>query len=210
MLHTYRMGGNFRGVLIFVDFVGPTQTTKIYSKNHCTSTKITFCLLDIYLCSMSSPTLFRGTRGGTIPTTVRVSGVLREFNMAMLKYVRLLCDLPAPVAVQEETVPAAELQKKQRGKYQHFSPKENATIGRYASEHGVANTVKHFKEKVLKESTVQDWRDLYRGNSKRNSKTMEFISRKQQKDQTCCFFLLYTVKFGHVLVPILPCIYGGL
>ena len=162
---------------------------------------------------MSSPTLFRGTRGGTIPTTVRVSGVLREFNMAMLKYVRLLRDLPAPVAVQEETVPvqeetvpAAELQKKQRGKYQHFSPKENATIGRYASEHGVANTVKHFKEKVLKESTMQDWRDLYRG----NSKTIEFISRKQQKDQTCCFFLLYTVKFGHVLVPILPCIYGGL
>ena len=80
---------------------------------------------------------------------------------------RLLHDLPAPVAVQEETVPAAELQKKQRGKYQHFYPKENVTIGRYASEHGVANTVKHFKEKVLKESTVQDWRDLYRGNSKR-------------------------------------------
>ena len=24
----YRTGGNFRGVLIFVDFVGPTQTTK--------------------------------------------------------------------------------------------------------------------------------------------------------------------------------------
>ena len=103
---------------------------------------------------MSSPTLFHGTRGGTIPTTVRVSGVLRDFNIAMLKYVRLLCDLPAPVTVQEETVPAAELQKKQRGKYQHFSPKEKATIGRYASEHGVANTVKHFKEKVLKESIV--------------------------------------------------------
>ena len=24
----YRMGGNFRGMLIFVDFVGSTQTTK--------------------------------------------------------------------------------------------------------------------------------------------------------------------------------------
>ena len=24
----YRTGGNFRGVLIFVDFMGPTQTTK--------------------------------------------------------------------------------------------------------------------------------------------------------------------------------------
>ena len=36
--------------------------------------------------------------------------------MMMLKYVCLLCNLPAPVTVQEETVPAAELQKKQRGK----------------------------------------------------------------------------------------------
>ena len=53
-------------------------------------------------------------------------------DMAMLKYVFLLHDLPAPVTVQEETVPAAELQKKQKGKYQHFSPKEKATIGRYA------------------------------------------------------------------------------
>ena len=70
--------------------------------------------------------------------------------------------MPAPVAVQEETVPAAELRKKQRGKYLHFSPKGKATIGQYASEHGVANTVKHFKEKVLKESTVRDWRNLYR------------------------------------------------
>ena len=110
--YMYRMGGNFRGVLIFVDFMGPTQTTKIFSKNHCTSMKITFwedLKLQIYLCSMSSPALFRGTRGGTIPTTVRVSGVLRDFNRAMLKYVLLLRDLPAPVTVQEETVPAAEL-----------------------------------------------------------------------------------------------------
>ena len=41
--------------------------------------------------------MFRGIQGRTIPTTVRVSGVLRDFNMAMLKYVRLLRDLPAPV-----------------------------------------------------------------------------------------------------------------
>ena len=65
----------------------------------------------------------------------------------MLKYVCLLRDLPAPVAVQEETVPAAELQKKQRGKYQHFCSKEKVTIGWYASEHGVSNVVKHFKER---------------------------------------------------------------
>ena len=73
--------------------------------------------------------------------------------MAMFKYALLprllLCNLPAPVTVQEETVPTAELQKKQRGKYQHFSPKEKVTIGRYASEHGVANAVKHFKEKKV-------------------------------------------------------------
>ena len=72
----YRMGGNFRGVLIFVDFMVPTSTTKIFSKNHCTSTKITFwedLKPRIYLCSTSSLALFCGTRGGTIPTTVRVS-----------------------------------------------------------------------------------------------------------------------------------------
>ena len=57
--------------------------------------------------------------------------------MAMLKYVCLLSDLPAPVTVQDETVPVAELQKKQREKYQYFSPKK-ATMSQYANEHEVA------------------------------------------------------------------------
>ena len=80
--------------------------------------------------------------------------------MALLKYLRPLEDLPAPV--QEETIAPSPAKKRKRGKYQHFTPEDKATIGRYASEHGVASTVKRFKEKSLKESTVRDWRDLYR------------------------------------------------
>ena len=69
--------------------------------------------------------------------------------MVLLKYLCPLHDLPAPAAVQEETVvPVAESKKKQRGKYQHFAPEEEVTIGRYASKHRVTNTVKHFKESV--------------------------------------------------------------
>lgn len=30
LLHSYHTGSNFRGVLIFVDFVGTSLTTKIY------------------------------------------------------------------------------------------------------------------------------------------------------------------------------------
>ena len=35
--------------------------------------------------------------------------------MVMLKCVRLLHDLPAPITVQKQTVPVAELLKKHRG-----------------------------------------------------------------------------------------------
>ena len=52
-------------------------------------------------------------------------------------------------------------QKKLRGKYLSFSSEEKATIGRYASEHGVAKAMKHFKDKGAKESSVQDWMKVY-------------------------------------------------
>ena len=38
---------------------------------------------------------------------------------------------------------------------------EKLSVGRYASENGVAAAVRHFKERNLKESTVRDWRNLY-------------------------------------------------
>ena len=49
------MGGNFRGVLIFVDFVGPTRTTKNSLKISGDPRKIAFWGLKprIYLCSRS-------------------------------------------------------------------------------------------------------------------------------------------------------------
>ena len=52
-------------------------------------------------------------------------------------------------------------QKKSRGKYLSFSSEEKATIGRYASEHGVAKAMKHFKDKGAKESSVRDWMKAY-------------------------------------------------
>ena len=48
-----------------------------------------------------------------------------------------------------------------RGEYLKLTPKEKATIGKYASEHGVASAVKKFKKKNLKECSVRDWRDAY-------------------------------------------------
>ena len=34
-------------------------------------------------------------------------------------------------------------------------------IGKYASQNGVVNAVRHFKHMSLKESSVRDWRDAY-------------------------------------------------
>ena len=42
--------------------------------------------------------------------------------------------------------------------------KEKALVGKYASEHGVSNAVRHFKEKVLKEITIRDWKREYECN----------------------------------------------
>ena len=63
--------------------------------------------------------------------------------MALLNYFCSLVDLPA--SVQKETIVPVESSiatKKERGKYQHFTPEEKATTGTYASKHGVANAVK--------------------------------------------------------------------
>lgn len=51
--------------------------------------------------------------------------------------------------------------KKPRGAYMKLAPEEKATIGRYASEHGVSKAVKHFKDKSVKDSSVRDWMRAY-------------------------------------------------
>ena len=86
--------------------------------------------------------------------------------MAFLKYFRRIdepkdkeedCDMKLP-----QLSPATKEPKK-RGEYQKFSPKEKAEIGKYASEHGVTKTIKHFQKKgvEVKASSVRDWRRAY-------------------------------------------------
>ena len=48
---------------------------------------------------------------------------------------------------------------KRRGTYQKFSDEERATIGKFASEHGVASASRKYS---VAESSVRDWRNLYR------------------------------------------------
>ncbi len=50
-----------------------------------------------------------------------------------------------------------------RGKYndQKISQEATAEIGKYASENGISRTMKHFKDRNLKASTVRDWRASY-------------------------------------------------
>ena len=71
-------------------------------------------------------------------------------------------DLP-PQVVQQVNDEVKELQKKgrKRGQYKKLPLKEKLTIAKYASEHGVARAVQHFKEMKLKNSSVFDWKKLY-------------------------------------------------
>ena len=45
--------------------------------------------------------------------------------------------------------------------YQKLSSKEKAVIGKYASIHGVADAVRRYKDKKIKESSVRDWHNSY-------------------------------------------------
>ncbi|KAM7429608.1 hypothetical protein ABFA07_019556 [Porites harrisoni] len=52
---------------------------------------------------------------------------------------------------------------RERGNYNHYSPKIHAKIGKYASENGNSKALKKFKAEVpnLKESTVQSFKQAY-------------------------------------------------
>ena len=49
--------------------------------------------------------------------------------------------------------------------YLKLTPKQKATIGRYAAENGIVNAIHHFKgefpEDSLKESTIRGWKKAY-------------------------------------------------
>ena len=76
---------------------------------------------------------------------------------------------------------------KKRGEYLKFSEKEKAVVAKYASEHGVAKAVRHFRGKNVKESSVRDWKRIYEKELKdkcRNAtpgKTIEIASLPSKK-----------------------------
>ena len=51
------------------------------------------------------------------------------------------------------------------------SDKDKAIIGKYASEHGVARSLRQFREKNLKESSVREWKKAYLNELKENCKS---------------------------------------
>ena len=68
-----------------------------------------------------------------------------------------------------------------RGEYNKANAKDKATIGAYASLHGVAKAIRHFKEQQLKESTVRDWKKLYEKellDKKKSAKPGEDVTMK--------------------------------
>ena len=67
-------------------------------------------------------------------------------------------ELTAPASNRSTATPS----RKTRGKYTRLTPSKKADIGWYASEHGVPHAVKHFLEKNVKESSIRDWKKLYK------------------------------------------------
>ena len=84
-------------------------------------------------------------------------------SMALLKFLRPTGMPSCSISISEDQKPteAEETPKKKRGSYLKFSPKDKATIGRYASENGVKKALQYFKEKELKKNSVRDWKKAY-------------------------------------------------
>lgn len=90
--------------------------------------------------------------------------------MALFKYLQRIdkCDddkmLNSIESQQTKTKDQSKMpqeREKKRGQYLKFSNEEKATIGKYASEHGVARAGRHFKDKNVKESSIRDWKKAY-------------------------------------------------
>ena len=80
-----------------------------------------------------------------------------------------------------------------RGVYSKFSTKIQAKITKYAAEHGVTATVRHFYIKYpnLKESSVRTWRNTYTAGLARKRKmrdddiNIEEMPEKKEGATTC-------------------------
>ena len=68
----------------------------------------------------------------------------------------LLC-MREEVNDDRDLVCLVEERGRRRGEYLKLSLTEKATIGKYASKHGVASAVKKFKGQSVKESSIRDW-----------------------------------------------------
>ena len=144
---TYRMAGNFCGVLIFVIFVVNPGVTKF-------STHEIFHLHFLHMLKF-----------GPAICVMALFRYLRPFDSAL--------DLQGPlsqavphVVIEEvsKEVKKAEAQPKKRGQYLLFTAEEKVQVARYASTNGVRAAVRHFSVKFgkdLKENTVRDWVKAY-------------------------------------------------
>ena len=95
--------------------------------------------------------------------------------MALLKFLRPVPASSCSISISEDqkSTEVEETKKKKWGSYFWFSPKDKPMIGRYASKNGVTKALQHFKEKELKESTVQDWKKVYEFNLCEKRKSTE-------------------------------------
>ena len=101
--------------------------------------------------------------------------------MALFKYFKYADALPTSTpfmpseTVKEvnEEVKQKKLKDGKRGQYQKLSGEDKAAIAKYALENVIANTLRHFKEKNLKATSVSDWRNTYEGVLKEKKKLGE-------------------------------------
>lgn len=101
----------------------------------------------------------------------------RTRNMAMFRYLkreRPACPAKVPSLSEEEvhrvnedvkrTMEQDETSKKGRGKYNDYTAKERAQIGKYAAENGPARAVRHFSsilDRKLPETTARRLKSEY-------------------------------------------------
>ena len=121
--------------------------------------------------------------------------------MSLLQYFkRKNCALPDPdggfaAVVPPQIIISANNQvrttqdkESKRGPYQIIADAtEQAKIGKYASFHGVAATLRHFKGLGLKDSTVQYWKNFMKKNTGKSAELwLKQVKMKQyQKLQNC-------------------------
>jgi len=86
--------------------------------------------------------------------------------MALWKYLSPVGDrdesqAPKVVNVEYGKLRADTQKGKKKGTYQKLSDEEKATVGKFASNHGVASATRKFKDYNLAESAIRDWQNLY-------------------------------------------------